>query len=78
MKPKPWYMRWERKELKGIDLSILPEEKLEDAKRWWKPEWKNMDILRRWELPDDYRRQIEWEVTQHEREKRRAREAMES
>ncbi|XP_072018788.1 large ribosomal subunit protein bL19m-like [Amphiura filiformis] len=72
MKPKPWYMKWERKELQGIDFSILPEEKLEHAKKWWKPEHTKMDILQRWELPDDYTRQIEWEVTQHEREKRRA------
>ncbi|XP_038049278.1 39S ribosomal protein L19, mitochondrial-like [Patiria miniata] len=68
MKPKPWYKRWEREELQGVDFSILSEEKLEHAKQWWLPDYKRMDLLQHWELPENIRSGIEREVEQHESE----------
>ncbi|XP_022089942.1 39S ribosomal protein L19, mitochondrial-like isoform X2 [Acanthaster planci] len=66
MKPKPWYKRWEREELQGVDFSILSEEKLEHAKKWWLPIYKRMDLLQHWKLPDEVQKGIKKEVEQHE------------
>ena len=46
MKPKPWHKRWERFELQGMDMSeVLPQERIEEGKTWWKPEYQRLDLL---------------------------------
>ncbi|XP_033124607.1 39S ribosomal protein L19, mitochondrial-like isoform X3 [Anneissia japonica] len=70
LKPRPWTKRWERMEMQGIDYSDVPQERMEEGEKWHMPDHTRYDLLQLWELPEDYRNQIEREVEQHEREKR--------
>ncbi|XP_063954439.1 large ribosomal subunit protein bL19m-like [Lytechinus pictus] len=46
MKPKPWHKRWERYGFQGIDMTeVLSEERIEEGKKWWTPDYEKMDLL---------------------------------
>ena len=62
LKPRPWYKRWERAELQGVDFSNVKEELVEQGKTWWLPDYKRMDLLQQWKLPENLRTGIEREV----------------
>lgn len=74
MKPKPWHRRWERYELKGLDLSEVDEEKMEVAEKHFLPEYKKMDLLMmypKYPLTEKERMRIEREWEVHENELRK-------
>ncbi|XP_071801258.1 large ribosomal subunit protein bL19m-like [Asterias amurensis] len=62
LKPRPWYKRWERAELQGVDFSNVKEELVAQGKTWWLPDYKRMDLLQQWKLPENLRTGIEREV----------------
>ena len=68
LKPRPWYKRWEREELQGVDFSTVNEKLVEGGKLWWLPDYKRMDILQHWNLAENVRTGIEREVERHESE----------
>ncbi|XP_071955526.1 large ribosomal subunit protein bL19m-like [Antedon mediterranea] len=71
LKPRPYSKRWERMDMQGIDYSDMPEEKMEEGKEWHMKDHTRYDLLQLWELPEDYRNQIEREIEEHEREKKK-------
>lgn len=45
LKPRPWYARWERMNLKGVQDLELPERFYERAKQVAKP-WEKYDLMK--------------------------------
>ncbi|PIK36393.1 putative 39S ribosomal protein L19, mitochondrial [Apostichopus japonicus] len=74
MKPRPWHRRWERYELKGLDVSGVSQSRMATVQDHILPEYKKMDLLMmypRYDITEKERMRIEreWEVHQNELER---------
>lgn len=74
MKPRPWHRRWERYELKGLDVSGVSQSRMATVQDHILPEYKKMDLLMmypRYDITEKDRMRIEreWEVHQNELER---------
>lgn len=69
LKPRPWYERWERKNLQGVQDLELPERFYKRAKELETP-WEKYDLMKEYRrlIPEEEQREIYAEVYKQEKD----------